>query len=274
MDLTDVRLIATDMDGTLLNSQKQLPEGFFSLFERLQEKEILFAAASGRQFYNLKNQFSSISDQMAFIAENGSYVVYKDQPLLVQAMDDTTVHELILISRTIPNAYIILCGQQQAYIENTSPEFMKHVEMYYDRRQIVDDLLAVTDDTFLKIAICDLAGSEGNSYRHFKRYEDALQVKVSGSIWLDLSHQLANKGRAIKALQEHFNISYDQTMVFGDYLNDLEMMREAYFSYAMQNAHPEITDTCRFTTASNDEDGVTSVIANMLQKMDAKTVSL
>ncbi|WP_353717781.1 hypothetical protein [Dyadobacter sp. 676] len=54
---------------------------------------------------------------------------------------------------------------------------------------MVDDLLEITDDQFLKFTLCDLAGSEVNSYPHYKKYEEALQVKVSGPIWLDISHK-------------------------------------------------------------------------------------
>lgn len=264
MNLPGVKLIATDMDGTLLNSKKELNKGFYNVFERLRSKGVLFAAASGRQFFNLQNEFSPIKDDMIFIAENGSYVVYRNRDLLVQAIDEHTVHELIRTARKIPEAYTILCGKQQAYIENTDARFMEHVNMYYDRKLVVKDLLEVNDDQFLKIAICDFAGSEQNSYTWFKPLENELQVKVSGSIWLDLSHRLANKGRAIKVLQQEFNIGFDETMVFGDYLNDLEMMKEGYYSYAMENAHPDIKEAARFITVSNDEDGVMKVLESLL----------
>ncbi|MBC7688706.1 MAG: HAD hydrolase family protein, partial [Aquabacterium sp.] len=91
-----------------------------------------------------------------------------------------------------------------------------------------------------------------------------LQVKISGHIWLDLSHKLANKGRAINVLQQKFNISPNETMVFGDYLNDLEMMQQASFSYAMENAHEDIKNAARFITKSNEEDGVTIVLQELL----------
>ncbi|MFT3703863.1 MAG: HAD family hydrolase [Agriterribacter sp.] len=267
MDISQVKLIATDMDGTLLDSQKKLPAGFYQMFQQLKAHGILFAAASGRQFFNLQSEFSSIKDEMIFIAENGSYVVYKGNDILVQELDKNVVRELIAIARKIPDAYIILCGKKQAYIENTAPAFMSHVNMYYDRKAVVEDLTTVDDDQFLKIAICDLAGSEQNSYTYFKHLENELQVKVSGSIWLDLSHKLANKGRAIQALQQSLHISFNETMVFGDYLNDLEMMSEGYFSYAMENAHPEIKEASRFITASNDENGVMKVLEMMLKEM-------
>ncbi|MBN8857613.1 MAG: HAD family phosphatase [Sphingobacteriales bacterium] len=264
MHFKDIKLIATDMDGTLLNAAKELPVNFLPVFGLLHAQGILFAAASGRQFYNIRNQFTTIQEEVIFIAENGSYVVYRDQELFVQAIDRETVGRLITIARGIPDAFIILCGKKQAYIENDTPEFVKNVNMYYDRWEKVDDLLQVHDDAFLKIAICDLAGSESNSFLYFKHLEKELEVKVSGSIWLDLSHKLANKGRAINVLQKHFGIDFNGTMVFGDYLNDLEMMKEGYFSYAMENAHPDVKAAARFITASNEENGVMQVLESLL----------
>lgn len=264
MDISRVKLVATDMDGTLLNSEKQLPVNFYQVFSRLKAKGTLFAAASGRQFFNLQHEFETVKNDVVFIAENGSYVVYKEEDILVQALDKDRVCELITIARGIPDSYIILCGKKQAYVENTSPVFMENLNMYYLRKQVVNDLTLVENDQFLKIAICDLAGAEQNSYRYFKALENDLQVKVSGQIWLDLFHKDANKGRAVQVIQQRFGIDFTETMVFGDYLNDLEMMKEGYFSYAMENAHPAIKEASRFLTASNDEDGVMKVLNRLV----------
>lgn len=268
MDITKVKLVAADMDGTLLNSRHELSPLFYPVFNQITEKGVLFAAASGRQFFNILNKFETIKEAVIFVAENGSYVVYKDEELLVQAMEQDVVAEQLLVARNIPGTYTILCGKKRAYIESEVPEFMEHLKMYYDRYEVVDDLLKVTDDQFLKIAICDLTGSERNSYNFFKHKQDQLQVKVSGSIWLDLSHKLANKGRALQVLQNKFGITIDETMVFGDYLNDLEMMHQASFSYAMENAHIDIKKAAMFLTKSNDENGVTVVLQQMLHSMN------
>jgi Cof subfamily protein (haloacid dehalogenase superfamily) len=267
MDIKKIKLIAADMDGTLLNNSHELSPDFFPVFEQMKEKGLLFAAASGRQYFNILNKLVNIQADVIFVAENGSYVVFKGEELLVQAMEPDIVKELLLTARNIPGTYSILCGKKRAYIESEAPEFMEHLKMYYDRYEVVDDLLKVADDQFLKIAICDLAGSEGNSFNFFKDKADQLQVKVSGSIWLDLSHKLANKGTALQVLQNKFGITFDETMVFGDYLNDLEMMNQAGFSYAMENAHVEIKNAARFLTKSNEEGGVTIVLQQMLQEM-------
>ena len=269
MDITKIKLVAADMDGTLLNSRHELSPAFFPIFEQMKEKGLLFAAASGRQFFNILNKFETIKESVIIVAENGSYVVFKGEELLVQAMEPEVVKEQLLLAGNIPGIYPILCGKKRAYIESEAPEFIKHLSMYYDRYEVVDDLMKITDDQFLKIAICDLEGSEGNSYNYFKHQQDQLQVKVSGSIWLDLSHKLANKGRALQVLQSKFGITMDETMVFGDYLNDLEMMQQASFSYAMENAHIEIKNAARFLTKSNEENGVTIVLQQMLHSMNS-----
>ena len=268
MNIAAIKLVASDMDGTLLNSQHELNPSFFDLFHQMKTKGILFVAASGRQYYNLINRFESIQDEIVFIAENGSYVMYKNEEFLVQAMEREEAMEHIITARKIDKCFVILCGKKCAYIENDHPDFMHHVNMYYDKYQVVEDLLKVQDDQFLKIAICDFAGSENNSYHYYKNKKDSLQLKVSGNIWLDISHWLANKGRAINVVQKKFGISIQETMVFGDYLNDLEMMQQASFSYAMENAHPDIIKAARYLAKSNDDNGVCIIIQKMLSEMN------
>lgn len=252
------------MDGTLLDPTHQLSPDFYPLFKALRAKGILFAAASGRQYYNLVNVLKPIKEEVIFLAENGSYVEYQGDVLFIQALDAALTRDLLQKARTIPGVNIVLCGVTSAYVENTSPEFMAHVELYYDQLTVVDDLLQVTDDQFLKIALCDVAGAEGNSNTYFQQEKEHLQVTVSGKIWLDICHKLANKGRAVEVVQQKFGITSEETMAFGDYLNDLTMMQKAHYSYAMENAHPAIKAAARFTAKSNSEHGVVEVLRQLV----------
>ena len=96
-------------------------------------------------------------------------------------------------------------------------------------------------------------------------YRDELQVTVSGDIWLDITAGGVNKGVAIKEIQDLLGIDFKETMVFGDYLNDLEMMESAYHSYAMENAHEDLKKVSRFIThKNNDEDGVMHQIKEVI----------
>ena len=69
-----IKLIISDMDGTLLNSRHELPKDFMSVFEQLQQRGIYFCAASGRQYLSLLQFFAPVKDRMAFISENGAFV--------------------------------------------------------------------------------------------------------------------------------------------------------------------------------------------------------
>jgi Cof subfamily protein (haloacid dehalogenase superfamily) len=264
MEISDIRLIATDMDGTLLNSKHELSDSFVPVFRKIKEKGIVFVAASGRQYYNLLKALDDVKDEVIFAAENGSYVVFRDEEIHVQSIDHEIVRDMIRISKGIPHAFPIICGKKKAYVQNSEPEFINQLELYFERYEIVDDLLKVEDDQFLKFTICDLTGSEANSYPHYKHLENSLKVKVSGPIWLDISHPEANKGVAMEVLQKKFGVTFDQTMVFGDYFNDVEMLQKGYFSYAMANAHPDIKNIARFIAKSNDENGVVEVLSDLV----------
>lgn len=257
-----IKFIATDMDGTLLNSNNEIHEDFYPMFQSLKEKDIIFAAASGRQYYNLLERFKDIKDDMMFIAENGTFVVYKGKELIVNSLEKNIAKELIEIGRTIPNSYVILCGKNSAYIESHDERLVKQTSKYYERYKIVEDLTSIDDD-ILKVTICDFNGSENNSNNYFDEYRDKVQITVSGEIWLDIVAKGINKGVAINEIQNLLNIDYKETMVFGDYLNDLEMMSSAYHSYAMANAHDTLKKAARFIAKSNDENGVIQAIKSV-----------
>ena len=257
-----IKFIATDMDGTLLNSNNEIHADFYPMFQSLKEKDIIFAAASGRQYYNLLERFKDIKDDMMFIAENGTFVVYKGKELIVNSLEKNIAKELIEIGRTIPNSYVILCGKNSAYIESHDERLIKQTAKYYERYKIVEDLTSIDDD-ILKVTICDFNGSENNSNSYFDEYRDKVQITVSGEIWLDIVAKGINKGVAINEIQNLLNIDYKETMVFGDYLNDLEMMSSAYHSYAMANAHETLKKAARFIAKSNDENGVIQAIKSV-----------
>ncbi|MEG1616985.1 MAG: Cof-type HAD-IIB family hydrolase [Bacteroidales bacterium] len=260
MNFSGVKLIATDMDGTLLNSQHEMDPRVLSLFETFKKKGVLFAAASGRQLYNLENRFPTIKEDMLFLAENGSFVRYKGEELLLQALEPEWVKHFILLAREVPDSHIIFCGKSKAWTESNDPRFLAEVHQYFDRHEVVDDLLQVQDDC-LKVTLCNLdKGAALGSFPYFEKYTEEFQVKVSGKIWLDISHKLANKGRALETVQKHFGITPEETMVFGDYLNDVEMMKQASFSFAMANAMPEVKEAANYETLSNDEGGVVHIL--------------
>lgn len=261
---SDIRLIATDIDGTLLNTRHELSERFYPVYNALRARGILFAFASGRQFHNLHSYFSPVNEDALFVAENGNYVYHAGKELLVRRLDAERVRELVQSIHGIPEAFVVLCGKDGAYVSSEEPRFVTELTKFYTKYETVADLGEVAGNDILKVTVCDLLGSETNSFPLLSHWNAHMKVKVSARTCLDISAMEGHKGFAISLIQQLNGISPEQTMVFGDYLNDLEMLRQAHFSYAMENAHPEVKATARFRTGSNDEEGVVRVLEEVL----------
>lgn len=258
-----IKLIATDLDGTLLDDEKRIHPSFWEVHKTLTQKGVLFIAASGRQYYRLKEQFAQIENEIIFLAENGSFVLYKDEEILLNDMPIEHARRLIKKGREVPDVDIILCGKSSAYIESSYGPFVEDASRYYGRLKKVDDLTHI-EDAILKVTLWDHANAEYNAYPYFQEEAHNFKVAVAGDVWLDISHLNAGKGNAIKHVQKRFGISQQETLVFGDYLNDLDMMGVGYYSYAMKNAHSKIIDISRFVTRyDNNHNGVVETIKEL-----------
>jgi len=271
MKLSQVKMVVTDMDGTLLNSKNEVSTQFFELYEGLKSHKVHFVAASGRQHNSIEDKLSSISEEITIVAENGSYIKQGDTELGTTLLSADDVKLLIPVIREAAGLYGVLCGKKSAYIEESDPKFQNILQEYYTKFDVVNDLMELPDDDFFKVAIYHFESSETYIYPVVKHLEDILQIKISGNNWVDIANPKANKGEAVQLLQEKFGISKEETMVFGDYNNDLEMIDQAFFSYAMANAHENVKQAARFQTRSNNESGVEIILQELIKaKNDQK----
>ena len=265
--IPDIRLIACDLDGTLLDDESAIHDDFWPLIEALHARGIVFCPASGRQYYSLLERFAPIADELIFIAENGTYVMQKGLEMSSDCLHKDAAQDLVRTYRTLRESAAdvgaVLCGKRSAYVETNDENFLAEVAKYYHRLEMVADLLAVDDD-ILKVAVFTFGSSERVIYPAFERYRARHQVVVSGEHWLDVMAPTANKGTGIRHIQQKLDITRDQTMVFGDFLNDLEMMDEATYSFAMANAHPLLKARASYLSPGNADNGVVRTIKAVL----------
>lgn len=263
MDLSQIKMVVTDMDGTLLNSEHQVSDRFFELQQGLKDKGIQFVAASGRQYHSIIDKLAPIKDDIIVIAENGSYVMHKNKELLSTPLNTIVKNNILSEIENIQDIHPVLCTKDNAYLLNTSSEFSAKLKEFYTQYIMLDNLSDYSGEV-LKIAIYHFESSEKYIYPAVKHLEESLKVKVSGQNWLDLSDLNAHKGHALQKVQELYNISPEETMVFGDYNNDLEMLAMSKYSFAMANAHPNVKTVANYETASNDAFGVERIIEKLL----------
>jgi len=261
-----IKLIATDMDGTLLDGEGKLPKDFFSTLEKLKAKNIKFVVASGRPYVTLNRNFQPISDELYFICDNGAFIVENGQVISIDIMDKTKVNEIIKCCADISNIEIVLCGIKGTYQNRLSKDFEKEIGKYYFENKIVEDLTTVEDDIF-KVTICDLNNSATNSFKILNpKFNKDFMIVVSGATWLDLMGKGMNKGSALEKIQLESGISYEETMVFGDFYNDVEMLKKAHYSFVMENANEDMKQYGNFTANKNTENGVIKAIEEYVLK--------
>lgn len=258
-----IKLVIADMDGTLLNDKHEIHPQFWPMAEVLSKKDILFAVASGRQYFNLEANFERVKDRILFFSENGTHVVYMGKELHVDPLDRDAAMDMVNIGRKLEDTFVVLCGKNSAYIENDEEKFIAEVKQYYERLELVEDLTKV-EDILLKVTFCNFKGVEEHTFPHLKKFTSDFKVAVAARIFIDVTSITANKGTAIKKVQKELNISPEETLAFGDYLNDLEMMQNAKYSYAMKNAHPGIIEASTYiTNFDNNENGVIKTIVEL-----------
>ena len=210
--------------------------------------------------------FKDIEDEIGFIAENGGYVIYKNEELFEDKLEHQFVVDIIKVIRKISGARAVLSAKKKAYYESDDENFVNYFTRYYTENQKVDDLTLEVDDDAFKIAIYHPEGSEKNIYPYLKHFEDEnLEVVVSGKYWVDVMNRDINKGKALEILQKKLNILPSQTMAFGDYMNDIQMLKNSKYSYAMENSHPDVKKAASFEARNNDGFGVLKIISEYLR---------
>ena len=263
-EVPDVRLIALDMDGSLLDQDKRLDPSFWPLLEQLEARGIAVCPASGRQYATLRAQFGR--DDLVYIAENGAYVVHDGAELSSDTLLTPTALAIVETIRAARGLDVgtVVCGKRSAYVERADEAFLAQARPYYARLEVVEDLLAV-DDEILKVAVYEFGDVSRGAAPALARFDDADRVVVSGEHWVDVMSATADKGTALQQVQAALGITREQTMAFGDYFNDVGMLEAAAWSFAMDNGHPDVRALARFVAPANTRNGVVRTIASALR---------
>ena len=274
----DLRLAAVDMDGTLLDDDKNFPPGMEELLDLMDERGVTFAPASGRQVWTLIDMFPG-RPGMTVIGENGGIVMRDGVEVSSHPVDAPTVREVIRLVRDATSGPdgidggLVMCGKQFAYVERTDEGFVEGVMPYYHRTKRVEDQNAIIDaieagqidDAIVKLAVYVIGPVEPLAQATLANFADTHQYAISGANWADLQIRGVDKGSAVRDLQRFLGVERAQTAVFGDAGNDLSMMSEGDLSFAMANASQDVIEAARFVAPSNNEAGVAQVLRSLLK---------
>ncbi len=246
-----IKFIASDLDGTLLlNGAQEVDRSFFDVIDKISYKKCIFAPASGRQMVSLQRLFAPVADELLYIAENGALVKYKDETIAKTPVDRKLAMDIIEDVINMPNCEVLVSGEKTAYIKPKSDEYRYRMTKVINYHTTLVDDFSQIDEDILKVAVCDLSGIVNSKDYFMSKWKDLSAVTVSGDLYIDFMDKSVNKGMAVKQVQQYFGITKDECMAFGDNFNDIEMLDEVTYSYAMEKAVPEVKAHANYITAN------------------------
>lgn len=266
----NIRLMVTDLDGTLLDSKKNLRKETVNALQAAYERGIEIVPATGRFFKALPEAVSELPFLHYAITINGAEIIdlVKDASVATFGIPVPQAVEIMKYLDTLPiiyDCYMHSWGWMTRSLLERIPEFIHDkaaLEFVRHFRKPVDELKEYisrenpdgcvqkiqffTNDPQLRL----------EQLEKIKELFGDVSVTSASSNNVEINNIRANKGQALKTLAGYLGIDMKNTAAFGDGLNDLPMIKAAGLGIAMANAEPAVLEAAGFVTLSCDEDGV------------------
>lgn len=239
-----IRLIACDIDGTLLQAgQETLPPAIHPLIRQLEERGVAFCVASGRQFSNLHALFGPSAGRIYYVCENGALVFGKgapDRPLKKIVLTRELIRALAADIQDRPECEILFSGLNTSYLLLRDPASLEKIRPYLGSRIISVESAGQIEDEIVQISAFCQPDTQAPYAALSARWAERVNVTVAGEHWIDFS--TASKGAGVELLCGELGITPRQVMAFGDNFNDVSMLDLVGCPVIMENA-PEALRT-------------------------------
>ena len=263
-----IKMIASDMDDTLLNNERKISPRNLAAIKRALAAGIVFTLATGRMYRSIKPFAERLQLDVPLIAYNGALVkgalsekVYARKPMQLQ----TALDALSYCKEKDYYVQVYIDDELLVKEENEYSRMYSRIsgvpttavgEAVYHITKAPYKLLLMTESSDFAAAWQDVAN----------RFDRRIDVTSSKDNFLELMEPAVNKWVAVKELAESFGIKPDEIMCIGDSNNDISMIANAGIGVAVANAKPQVQQAAKLITASNDNDGVALAIENILTR--------
>lgn len=269
-NLSNIDVIACDMDFTLLADDKSMPDDMDARITALHDAGITFAAASGRPLYTLSDMFGDLHDRMAFISDNGAAVVCRDEVVFKSIIDPEVVQELTEFTLGRELGIPTICGLDTCYVRSCDRVYDEVFRTFYYNITYVDSLDRLDAEVNkFTVYIPDATAVPLCESIFRPAFGDRLSVTCGGSVWIDIMNYGVDKGTGLARLCEHLGVAQADAAAFGDTDNDVQMLEWANHSYLMANAEERMEPHARFRAPSNNDRGVAVVVDRILDARHA-----
>ena len=261
------KLIAVDMDGTLLNDESMITERTKSAVISAIEMGILFVVSTGRSMTALKNIKNSdvlIENDMPLILFNGANVITgKSQKRLFSSSLQADYVKQIYNFGVDRNTPVIIWIGEQLWVSHDCEAVQDYQRMSGAEINIIND---IDIDEFKSAEASKMLWiDEPDNIRRYQQemseyFNRSINCHISKPELLEFVSAEASKGNAMREIGKIYGIDRSEMIAVGDSYNDVSMLEYAGFSVAMQNAPDDIKAICKYVTLSNNDDGVAAAI--------------
>ncbi|MEG2082431.1 MAG: HAD-IIB family hydrolase, partial [Oscillospiraceae bacterium] len=196
----------------------------------------------------------------SYICDNGAFAVLNGKIVRSSVLDKYVLKRVLEITNEIEGVQITLCGAKGTYYFVPTEKVATEVKIYHPKNKYVKNVFDIDDDIF-KVAIYDSINPKTNSFPILeKHFGKDYCLQISGQCWMDIMNKGITKGAALQKMQQLLGITKQETMAFGDFYNDLPMLKNAKYAFVMENAHPEMKKHATHIAKNCNEDGVVKAI--------------
>lgn len=262
-----IRLIASDMDGTLLDEHGEVPPETYDLILALREKGVHFAASSGRRFDRLCQFFAPVRDKMDFVAANGAQVYVDGELVDREVFSHLGIRRLAKTVGKFESLHMALFDDEKSFLLDDEDKFVREIDKDLPNAERIW-YLPGPDVSILKISIyCEDGHVMDYAYALSRELGDEFLFAPSGTHWIDALQRGVNKATGIEQVMAHHGITRNEVMAFGDSMNDYEIIRFVGTGCAMANGRPALKAVANRVIGYNYDQAVQGEMRKLLESL-------
>lgn len=262
-----IKLIASDMDGTLLDENGQVPPETFDLILALREHGVRFVASSGRRYDRLCDFFSPVKDRMDFVASNGAQVFADGVQIDREVYSHLAIRRLAKTVAMFPNMHLALFDRTKSYLLDDEDKFVREVDKDLPNVERIYELPSPQVSIIKASIFCDDGNVMDNAYVLQRELGGLFTFAPSGSSYIDAMQPGISKASGIAQVMEYHGIDASEVMAFGDAMNDYEIIRFVGTGCAMANGRPALRAVADRVIGSNVEHAVQFEMRRVLESL-------
>ena len=272
----EIKIIATDMDGTLLDPKGQLDlPRLEKILDRLDQRGVRFVIATGNEVHRMRQLLGHLAERVVLVVANGARIFENNELIQAQTWDDAMVDKALghFKGRECQDQFVVTAMNggfvKKGTVFTELDKFMtpEMIEKLYQRMNFVDEFDSSLFGGVLKMSMVvgeerlDSVLQEVNDL-----FDGRVRAVSSGYGCIDILQDGIHKAWGLVELLKRWNLKPEQIMAFGDSENDIEMLELAGISYAMENAEDAVKEVATKIAPANSQAGVYQVLENWLER--------